>query len=449
MSGWDEAFSNTHNRPYWFNKTTGESKWENPDKHATNSTKSIALMFLVDNDIYHINRFIEQKYFDECSVYIHPKRNVICRDCQQYVIKDTVQTSWADNSIVTATINLLRTAYQEPTNQWFVLLSYDAYPLFNMSDFASKLNKYQKSLFDVANDRTSKTSQFWIMNRKDVSTIISNSNRLSLQRKPASGAPDENYFLPLLRLVDPQYSFLNKRPMYVEWLPNVIARHPATFNKVMNIDTRLMDEAGSFFFRKTTKHLEVGIRTKDNYLIFYIGDHTNQDDILTFINTTQINLSTYSFIFVLMSTKLVFNPLLMEKSYKVYDIIWKDVNASITEITTKYGPRKGQLYFFTEEFHINEVSTLPMTSTVSKRINMYTYTLTMVGTHDAYGYSQARRGGKSTRYSKSKYKQRKVSRQAMRKHTRKKKRTPKGNKKLPRKTTKRNHDNHAYNLWRK
>ena len=48
------------------------------------------------------------------------------------------KTSWADNSIVTATINLLRTAYQEPTNQWFVLLSYDAYPLFNMSDFASK-----------------------------------------------------------------------------------------------------------------------------------------------------------------------------------------------------------------------------------------------------------------------------------------------------------------------
>tara|TARA_B110000261_G_C13021849_1_gene332454 strand:- start:274 stop:1185 length:912 start_codon:yes stop_codon:yes gene_type:complete len=292
-----------------------------------------------------------------------------------------------------------------------------------MSEFAARLTQMTKSAFHVSKENTSKTSQFWVMNRNDVSYILRNRHRFTLPKRIEDGAADENYFLPLLRLDDPHYSFSNQQPMYVEWLDNVIARHPVTFNRVDNHDLQRMRTTQSFFFRKTTRNVHVGgTQNNTNYLIIYIGTHTNQPAILTHLQKN--DFSNYSIILVSMSDKLTLNSWLIDKSYKIYDIIWSQVNQSITALTNKYGPLGGQLYFITEQFLIERLRPATMRYDYT-RISNITYTRTRDDQHkEAFGYNNThkgsqweKRGGKSNR----KYKHTKMARKPT-KYTRHKRR---------------------------
>ena len=101
----------------------------------------IALLFLTYGNIVHRNNPILQEYLQNTNVYIHPKYKDEITE-EQYktkIIPTTIETSWGTDTIVMATLLLLKEAYANIANQWFVLCSEDIFPLRSYSQFNSYL----------------------------------------------------------------------------------------------------------------------------------------------------------------------------------------------------------------------------------------------------------------------------------------------------------------------
>ena len=191
--------------------------------------KNIALLFLTYDNIYFQN--IYNDYFDKCNVYIHPKEpKKIIEQNRKYIISNVVSTEWGKGGIVNATIELLKESYKNENNQWFILLSQDAFPLFSATQLTDFLDSKKKSMFSVVNTKTEKfkaslngrdvplykSSQWWCINRKDVGLILENYEKFKFVGKVQEGAHDEYYFLTLLRGINTKYEFVDFDFMYVD-----------------------------------------------------------------------------------------------------------------------------------------------------------------------------------------------------------------------------------------
>lgn len=209
---------------------------------------NIALLFLTYDNIIHEEMFEWTKHY---TTYINakiPDKVLEYKHCHLY----SIPTKWGDKSIVDATIHMLSDAYKN-NHEYFMLLSYDAYPLISRQKL-NKFLKYQnKSCFHYITHLEDewKSSQWWLLNRNDVSIILQYhkefSNRNFKLLKIA--ALDELYFLSLLKYYNPIYSFYNMNTIYVEWLKNTIQKHPTIFNCLTDIDYPNLKD--SFFIRKT------------------------------------------------------------------------------------------------------------------------------------------------------------------------------------------------------
>ena len=79
----------------------------------------ICLLFLTYSNIIHLNKFTD--LFDNCNVYIHPKfPDKVNESLKKYIIPNLVETKWNDKSIITATIELLKVAYNNEKNNLLV-----------------------------------------------------------------------------------------------------------------------------------------------------------------------------------------------------------------------------------------------------------------------------------------------------------------------------------------
>jgi hypothetical protein len=189
-----------------------------------------------------------------------------------YIVKN-YPTKWGAKSIVDATIKLLELAYQNG-HEWFVLLAYDVYPLVSFGEFKNFMKYQTKSMFNVIKQHENewKASQWWILCRRDVETILSRhaeyDDYLTKIKYTITGAWDELYFLSLLKYVSPTYSFLEYKTVYTEWMQNSQQSHPVTYNKILPFDLEKMK--GSFFLRKTTKQKLKSLA------------HSNDDDLMQF-----------------------------------------------------------------------------------------------------------------------------------------------------------------------
>lgn len=209
---------------------------------------NIALLFLTYDEIIHKKTFEWTKYY---TTYINaktPNKVLEYKHCHLY----SIPTEWGDKSIVNATIHMLEDAYKN-NHEFFMLLSYDAYPLISRQKLNHFLKYQQKSCFHLITNLEDewKTSQWWILNRNDVSIILEYHKEYSKRKfkLEKEAAIDELYFLSLLKYYNPIYSFFEINTIYVEWLKNTIQKHPTIFNCLTEIDYTNIKK--SFFIRKT------------------------------------------------------------------------------------------------------------------------------------------------------------------------------------------------------
>lgn len=114
----------------------------------------IALLFLTNDDILHFDKFVQYGYTTKGNVYVHPKFPDRVPDTLQQqttVLTNTVPTKWGDISIVRASLLLLAEAYRNEENEWFILCSWDSYPLKSYDISVQEIievQRYYKILHD-------------------------------------------------------------------------------------------------------------------------------------------------------------------------------------------------------------------------------------------------------------------------------------------------------------
>ena len=276
---------------------------------------------------------IAQKY----NLYIHAKYpKEIDNYFSQYLIKETVNTNWGDISLVKASIKLLEESIIN-NHDYYILISGDAFPLFidNIND--NYINNLKLSCFDnwssmQYNKYTMyKSSQWWVLNKEDAQTIINTQqkyiNIFENIKIKLDGAYDEYYFLTVLKNINTNYKFDNRKIMYVKWLHYSITKHPFYFNKIMEDDYNDISEHKSLFIRKCLPNFNINV-IKNNILldtlyILHIGSDTDQE---------KIEYNNYDLIIVTSLDISKINKNLLNKCIYIIPIIWKFYQESIYDI---------------------------------------------------------------------------------------------------------------------
>jgi hypothetical protein len=134
------------------NSTNYIEKFENqsaPDK--------IAFCFLTIDNIHKLD--VWEQFFkgneDKYSIYIHPKNpENVSNKYKKNIIGNLVETKWGDVSLVRATLNLFKAAYQDPQNKMFVLVSDSCIPLNNFDFIYNELivRKNKSNIISIRND---------------------------------------------------------------------------------------------------------------------------------------------------------------------------------------------------------------------------------------------------------------------------------------------------------
>ena len=312
----------------------------------------ISLLFLTYDNILH--DFTE--YFKHCDIYIHPKypRNII-PSLKRFVIRESISTEWGNHSIVNATLALLENAYKNKNNDWFILLSEDTYPLLSYEQLREWLKTQKKSIFHFIEHHSSsnlwKTSQWWALTRDDVKTILLNANHYVL---PSSkiGAPDELYFLSLLKQINPQYQYSDYHFVYDKWLSGTIQKSPAYFNSLLDDDVMTIRTNNSFFIRKILKGFKNRL-TKPNrtLVVLYVGTETNQRNLKPLINSNHD-------IVVLSAIPLKqLDVLLTQKAIQIHNIIYKFFQESMISIKKTFPLHLWEkVVFLSETFDIRDLT---------------------------------------------------------------------------------------------
>lgn len=312
---------------------------------------NIAFLFLTYDNFTNID--IMKKFLKNQNIYIHPKYpNNVNDYFKEYIINNLIYTEWNKFSIVDATLNLLKTAYHNKNNEWFILLSEDCYPLYDFNifekNFNSFMNKYNnKSIFNFKYkiENYWKTSQWWILNRCDVKIILSNIKNKSLFQIKNT-AYDEIYFLSVLKWYNSNYEFINMPLMYDVWLSPTIQRSPQYFNHLLAQDYEYINKHNCLFIRKITKIFNQNIIIlKKKLLVIYIGTNTNQNII---------NDNSFDIILIIAININLINENLRNRAIYIINIIYKFYYETILAMCNKEYINNWDLVIFTTEtFNIN------------------------------------------------------------------------------------------------
>jgi hypothetical protein len=313
----------------------------------------ICLLFLTYSNIIHINEFTN--LFDNCNVYIHPKYpDKVNESLKKYIISNLVETKWNDKSIITATIELLKAAYNNEKNNWFILCSEDIFPLVDYSELNSYLDSQKYSIFDVLNPSINKTSQFWALTRNDVQKILFSQNKwepliASLPSKKA--AIDELFFLNLLKENDASYKFTNAKFCYVKWIENMVSKHPTKFNCLLDEDKMAIESNHSCFIRKTYPTFNNTICVKRDLTILITYGTESIKNFDQFISDFKDKAN----IFILSLVDNVNSEELTSICDQTFYTVWNEVDNSINVIK---GLFTGNLIVTSEKFNLNNLNSL-------------------------------------------------------------------------------------------
>ena len=338
--------------------------------------KNIAMLFLTYENILHRDNPVLREYLDNTNVYIHPKdKTKITVEFEKNVTPFQIETAWGADTIVISTLLLLKEAYKITHNKWFVLCSEDVFPLRTYGEFNNYLENCKKSLFSemVKDNRITdtsiiKTSQWWVLTRKDVKLLLDNLNIRSFKKKdgnsfveyirsqplfmeitskvPKKAALDELFFLSALKLAHKNkqqadgkqnikpYKFENKLVCYTKWF-NWVSKHPTIFNRLLSIDKDFIDNHDScFFIRKTfPTFINQVITKKKNCIIIVIG--TENKDIpnyYNFLSKYQDNSDIFLLVMIDNMSEIKSTDI-KEACCQCYSVVWNMVGDASNKLT--------------------------------------------------------------------------------------------------------------------
>lgn len=275
------------------------------------------------------NKYIElENFLKSGNIYVHAKYpKKVNSYLKNYIIKDYVETDWGGIGIVKAEIKLLENAIRNNDNKWFILLSQTCCPLLTYESLKNELNKNNNiySFFDyvIKDGIFYKTSQFWILNRQDVETIINTQNKYLNLYKNVKTILDEKYFLTVLMNENKDYKFNNKTTTYSRWINVLGTLHPFEFNKITPYDIRLFNKNKYFFFRKITPSFSFkSYIPQKNLIILYI-DNLKNNNIKLLNKISNSNIYNYDLIifYTPFGNKYI-TPKLIEKSIYLFNVYY-------------------------------------------------------------------------------------------------------------------------------
>lgn len=316
----------------------------------------ISFLFLTYSDLLHDS--VMQDYTKNHNVFIHPKYNLTNDYFKKKIIPEVVETNWGSISIVYATINLLKNAFYRTNNNWFVLLSQDVYPLTPIVDFEYFLSNQKHSCFEYITHKYSihKTSQWWILNRTDVSIILKNYEQFISQNmkfKIIQGALDEVFFLTLLKWYNDKYIYTDFSCIYTWWIKYAINQHPIMFNHITQSDYDKVKKKGSFFIRKTLPTFTPRIyQTNKELFIIFIGSQSIQ-------NYNNLLNKNYDIIII---TSIDINKIdknILSSCIYVHSIIYKFYYENLLALLNDLNIKQWEkITCITEKFDMNELNNM-------------------------------------------------------------------------------------------
>ena len=269
-----DSYNNNNN-----NNNNNNHKNTNHNK----SNKKIAFCFLTIDNLNQSN--VWDEFFkgneDRYSIYIHPKNpEKVNKSYKKYVIENLIETRWGDTSLVQATFNLFKTAYQDENNKICILVSDSCIPLYNfdyiynklINDYncsnvlslkyspESEMRKRYNALYKnnpnfLKFEEFKKCSQWCVINRETVKFIIENNY---LHYYKGMFASDEHYFINLFDKYNISYKTFNVTfdnwTQLTNWKDpektKKYKRLPKTYEEVNKNEIQEARDTQALFFRK-------------------------------------------------------------------------------------------------------------------------------------------------------------------------------------------------------
>jgi len=238
----------------------------------------VAFMFLTVGDLNHGDlwrAFFDQGHPALYRIVCHPKypdRIPHSSILKANIIDKLIHTSWAHNSLVEATILMIRKALEDPLVEKFVLLSdscipvdifdnvYKAVVLQEASSFSynpdyhttidhsARFKRLNNSRLRIPPQRFMKAHQWFILDRRAASVCANGEFLRDFDRVFAS---DEHYFINICAHY--KIPFLNIRRTFVDF--EFERSHPRTFHEVSQSLIMRLRRHGYLFMRKIGKPL--------------------------------------------------------------------------------------------------------------------------------------------------------------------------------------------------
>jgi hypothetical protein len=207
--------------------------------------------------------FKNSKYY---NIYIHNK-NTFTGEFKQYCIKNKVETKWGHLSLVNATLNLFKDAFQNEENKYFLLLSDKCIPLYSADEIYTKVKQLDNNIilsynlnrerYDSLDDKSffskdefMKQNQWMLLKRNTVKKFIENDYTDIFGKK--FNVPDEHYFINIIHKFN--IPFINRKITYVNWNENSDSKKykskPKTYSKLTNEMIENILKSDVFFMRK-------------------------------------------------------------------------------------------------------------------------------------------------------------------------------------------------------
>lgn len=331
-------------------------------KNSQKDKTEIALLFLTYENILHRNNPVLQKYLDSTNVYIHPKDpSKITDKYSKNIIPIRVETQWAKDTIVIATLSLLREAFSNPDNKWFVLCSEDVFPMKTYEDFSDYLGTQTKSLFSTMRGSglsvgIFKSQQWWALTRTDVELLMNALNISAftgtkgtefsshIRRQPLfksietaipkKAAMDELFFLSALKKITQKYTFTDAPICYTKWF-DWISKHPTIFNQLLPSDKEYIDNNLSCaFVRKTfPSFTNTVITPKKHCVIVIIGtENKSITDYKPFISKYKDVCDIY--LLVMMDSISEISLEIKQVCKQCYFVVWNQLKDAISKLNT-------------------------------------------------------------------------------------------------------------------
>lgn len=217
------------------------------------------------------------------NIYCHPKIPPTQLFLKNNVISTIIPTKWGDISLVKATLLLLKEAYSDPLNEYFIIVSDSCIPIINFNHLYKYLFRHDKSYLywrhiDNRIDRYQKLSlrlkqsipfnnfysqhQWMIFIRKHVKIALKYNILSDFVKVHAC---DEHYFVTLFSLIGIlKTECINHKTTYCDWSDKT-AMHPTTFNNISNAIIDSAHRNNTFFIRKISKCYKLS-----EYLLFIL-----------------------------------------------------------------------------------------------------------------------------------------------------------------------------------